>query len=40
MGPCQDRRGDTEVGIHGDVGGAVSGDEDGIGEPELGAWDK
>ena len=32
--PCQDNRGGTEVGIHGDVGGAISGDDDGIGEPD------
>ena len=34
MGPCQDKRDGTEVGIHGGVGGAVSGDDDGIGEPD------
>jgi hypothetical protein len=31
LGPCQDKRDGTEVGIHGGVGGAVSGDDDGIG---------
>ena len=34
MGPCQDKREGTEVGIHGGVGGAVFGDDDGIGEPD------
>ena len=34
MGPCQDKRDGTEVGTHGDVGGAVSGDDDGIGAPD------
>ena len=38
--PCQDKRDGTEVGIHGCVGSAVSGD-DGIGEPngETGGFD-
>jgi hypothetical protein len=34
LGPCQDKRDGAEVGIHGDVGGAVSGDDDGIGAPD------
>ena len=34
MGPCQDKREGSEVGIHGGVGGAVSGDDDGIGEAD------
>ena len=34
MGPCQDERDGTEVGIHGAVSGAVSGDDNGIGEPD------
>jgi len=33
LGPCQGKRDGTEVGIHGGVGGAVSGDDDGIGGP-------
>ena len=44
MGPCQDKRDGTEVGMH---GGAISGDDDGIGEPDgetrgddVGRWDK
>ena len=49
LGPCQDKRDGTEVGIHGGVGGAVFGDDDVIGEPdgetggddgELDGWDK
>ena len=48
LGPCQDKREGTEVGIHGGVGGAVSGDDYGIGEAmarpeemtELDGWDK
>jgi hypothetical protein len=34
LGPCQDKRDGTEVGIHGGVDGAVSGDDDGIGAPD------
>ena len=34
MGPCQDKRGSAEVGMHGGVGGAVSGDDDLIDEPD------
>ena len=34
MGPCQDKREGTEVGIHGGVSDAVSGDDDGIGEAD------
>jgi len=34
LGPCQDKREGTEVGIHGGVGGPVSGDDDVIGEPD------
>jgi hypothetical protein len=34
LGPRQDRRDGTEVGIHGAVSGAVSGDGDGIGGPD------
>ena len=34
MGPCQDKRDGTEVGINGGVGGAVSGDDGVIGEPD------
>ena len=33
LGPFHDKRDDTEVGIRGGVGGFVSGDDDGIGEP-------
>ena len=49
LGPCQDKRDGTEVGIQGGVGGAVLGDDDVIGEPdgetggddrELDGWDK
>ena len=41
LGPCQDKRGGTEVGRHGCVGGAVSVDDNGIGEPngEIGGDD-
>ena len=31
LGPCQDKRDCTEVGIHGCVGGAVSRDDDVLG---------
>jgi hypothetical protein len=34
LGPYQDRRDGAEVGIHGGVGSAVSGDDDVIGEPD------
>jgi len=34
LGPCQDKLDGTEVEIHGGVGGGVSGDDDGIGEPD------
>ena len=34
LGPCQCKRDGTEVGMYGGVGGAVSGDDDGIGEPD------
>ena len=34
LGPCQDKREGTEVGIHGGVGGAVSGDDYSIGETD------
>ena len=34
FGPCQGKRDDTEVGMHGGVGGAVSEDDDGISEPD------
>jgi hypothetical protein len=34
LGPCQDKRDGTEVGIHGGLVGAVSGDDDGIGAPD------
>ena len=41
LGLCQDKRDDTEVGIHGGVGGAVSGNDDVIGESddETGEYD-
>ena len=34
MGPCRDKRDGTEVGMHRGVGGAVSGDDDGIGKSD------
>jgi len=34
LGPYQYKRDGTEVGIHGGIGGAVSGDDDDIGEPD------
>ena len=34
MGPCQGMRDGEEVGIHRGVGGAVTGDDDLIGEPD------
>ena len=34
LGPCQDKREGAEVGIHGGVGGSVSGDDDALGEPD------
>ena len=34
LGSCQDKRKGTEVGIHGGVSGAVSADDDGIGEAD------
>jgi hypothetical protein len=36
LGPRRDKRGGAEVSIHGGVGGAVSGDDDAIGEPDAG----
>ena len=36
MRPCQDKRDGEKVGIHEGVGGAVSGDDDGFGEPDTG----
>ena len=36
MGPWQNKRNGAEVVINGGVGGAVSGDDDGIGEPDGG----
>jgi hypothetical protein len=35
LGTCQDKRDGTEVGIHGGAGGAVSRDDDGLGELDL-----
>ena len=35
MVSCQDKRDGAEVGIHRGVGGAVSGDDDVIGEPDC-----
>jgi len=32
LGPCQGKRDGTEVGMHGGASGAVSGDDNGIGE--------
>ena len=32
--PCQGKRDGTKVGMHGGVGDAVSGDDNGIGEPD------
>jgi hypothetical protein len=34
LGPCQDKRDGTEVGMHRGAGGAVSGDDDGIGKSD------
>ena len=34
LGPCQNKRDDTEVGIHTGMGGTVSGGDDGIGGPD------
>ena len=34
MGSCQDERDGAEVGIHGGVGGTVSGDDDVSSEPD------
>ena len=34
LGPCQNKRDSTEVGIHGGAGGMVFGDDDAIGEPD------
>ena len=34
LGRCRDKRDGTEVGIHGGVGGTVSGDDDGSGGPD------
>jgi len=41
LGPCQDKRDGAEVRIHRGVGGAVSGDDDILGEPhgETGGGD-
>jgi hypothetical protein len=33
LGPSKDKRDGTEVGMHGDVSGAVSRDDDILGEP-------
>ena len=34
MRPCKGKRAGSEVGMHGSIGGAVSGDDDVIGEPD------
>jgi hypothetical protein len=34
LGPSKDKRDGTEVGMHGGVGGAISGYDDGIDEPD------